>query len=135
MFALGRARLVNAAGAGARRRSTSRVSALGGALFGVDGVVGAFFVVPLAFAVVLLCVGAGRGAPGARARAGPRRPALRAGSGLSFGVGACVAAAVDGIAVPLLTLGIGSVLYGSLGLRLAPEQVRLLLGAVRPAST
>src|SRR5882757_602826 len=36
-------------------------TALGGALFGVNGVVGAFFVVPICFAVVLLLGGAGRG--------------------------------------------------------------------------
>jgi hypothetical protein len=84
---------------------------------------------------VLLIAGAGRGAPALALELG--RDGLRyvLAAAFSFGVGAAVAAAVaSGIAAPLLTIGIGTVIYGLLGLRLAPEQVRLLLGAVRPTS-
>ncbi len=60
MFALGRAKLVNALALPLIALHVL-ATALGGALFGADGVVGAFFVAPLAFAIVLLVVGAGRG--------------------------------------------------------------------------
>jgi hypothetical protein len=134
LFALGRAKLVNAL-APLIVVLHIAVTAVGGMLFGAEGVVGAFFVVPLAFAGVLLVAGAGRGAPALALELS--RDGLRyvLAAAFSFAVGATVAAAVaSGIAAPLLTIGIGIVLYGSLGLRLAPEQVRLLLGAVRPAS-
>jgi peptidoglycan biosynthesis protein MviN/MurJ (putative lipid II flippase) len=134
LFALGRAKVVNAL-APVIVVLHIAVTALGGALFGAEGVVGAFFVVPLAFAAVLLFVGAGRASgPIARelARDGLRFTVPAA---ASFGIGALIGEALaDGILSPLLTLGIGSLLYGVIGLRLAGSQVRLLVGAVRPAS-
>jgi hypothetical protein len=134
LFALGRTKLVNwmapvvvAAHAG--------VTALAGTLFGVNGVVGAFCIVPTAFAAVLLVAGAGRGwVPIARelARDGLRFVALAA---VSFGIGAAIAESlISGLAAPLLAVGIGGVLYGLTTSQLAPRQVRLLVGAVRPAS-
>jgi peptidoglycan biosynthesis protein MviN/MurJ (putative lipid II flippase) len=134
LFALGRSKLVNLL-APAIVVLHIAVTALGGVLFGAEGVVGAFFVVPLAFAVVLLLAGAGReSGPIAQelAKDGLRFALL---AGISFGIGAAVGETfAGGIAAPLLTLGIGSLLYVSLGLRLAGSQMRLLLGAVRPAS-
>jgi hypothetical protein len=134
LFALDRAKIVNALAVPVVVLHIG-ITALGGALFGADGVVGAFFVVPLAFAVVLLIVGAGRGS--ARIARELARDGLRFAlfAAACFGIGAAVGEAVgSGIGTPLLTIGIGSLLYGSLTLRLAPGQMRLLVGAVRPAS-
>ena len=134
LFALGRAKIVNLLAIPVVVAHIA-VTALGGALFGANGVVGAFFVVPLAFAVVLLGLGAGRGGiPIGRelARDGLRFLFF---SAASFGVADAIASALtNGIATPLLTIAIGSLLYGISALRLAPGQMRLLLGAVRPAS-
>jgi peptidoglycan biosynthesis protein MviN/MurJ (putative lipid II flippase) len=134
LFALGRAKIVNLLAPVVVILHIA-VTALGGALLGINGVVGAFFVVPTAFAVTLLLVGAKRAsAPIARelARDGLRF-ALAAAA--CFGVGALVGTSLaTGLAVPLLTLGTGTLLYGCLTPWLAPDQVRLLVGAVRPAS-
>ena len=134
LFALGRAKIVNLLAIPVVVAHIA-VTALGGALFGANGVVGAFFVVPLAFAITLLAVGAGRGgiAIGRElARDGVRFLAF---SAASFGIGDAIASTLtNGIATPLLTIAIGSLLYGVSALRLAPGQMRLLVGAVRPAS-
>jgi hypothetical protein len=134
LFALGRTRLVNGLAPVVVLLHVG-VTALGGALFGVNGVVGAFCVVPVAFAAVLLIAGAGRGwAPIARelARDGLRFVVCAA---VSFGIGAAVAGSlVGGVVGPLLAIVIGAVLYGLTTTQLAPRQIRLLLGAVRPAS-
>ncbi len=134
LFALGRTRLVNGL-APVVVALHAGVTALGGALFGVNGVVGAFCIVPAAFAAVLLIAGAGRGwAPIAREllRDGLRFTVLAT---ASFGLGVLVAERVAaGIATPLLAIGIGAVLYGLTTSQLAPRQIRLLVGAVRPAS-
>jgi len=134
LFALGRAKIVNVLAIPVVVLHIA-VTALGGALFGANGVVGAFFVVPLVFAVVLLVLGAGRGS-GAIARelaVDGLRFALLA--SVSFGIGAVVGTAIGGgVVAPLVTVGIGSLLYGSLILLLVPGQMRLLVGAVRPAS-
>ncbi len=134
LFALGRAKIVNLLAIPVVVAHIA-VTALGGALFGANGVVGAFFVVPLAFAVVLLALGAGReGIPIGRelAHDGLRFLAF---SAASFGIGDAIASTfTNGVATPLLTIAIGSLLYGISALRLAPGQMRLLVGAVRPAS-
>jgi peptidoglycan biosynthesis protein MviN/MurJ (putative lipid II flippase) len=134
LFALGRAKLVNAL-APAIFVLHVAVTALGGALFGANGVVGAFCVVPLVFGVFLLLAGAGReSGPIARELA---RDGLRFGllAAASFGIGAAIGAeAASGVASPLLTIAIGSLLYGLLATRFAADQMRLLVGAVKPAS-
>lgn len=134
MFALGRSRLVNVLAPAVVLLHVG-VTALGGSLFGVNGVVGAFFVVPIGFAVVLLLVGAGR------ASSPIARELLRDGlrfalaAAACFGVGALVGEAVGaGLSGSMATIAVGSVLYASLTPWLAPDQVRLLVGAVRPAS-
>jgi hypothetical protein len=134
MFALGRSRFVNWM-APVVFIAHIAVTALGGVLFGADGVVGAAFVVPAAFAVLLLTRGAGRGAgPIARdlARDGLRFTLLAT---ISYGIGYLVGAELaDGIVSSLVTLIIGSGLYLATATRFAPEQTRLLLGAIKPAS-
>jgi len=134
MFALGRARLVNWM-APVIFLVHVAVTAIGGALFGANGVVGAFFVVPVTFSIFLLMVGAGReSGPLARELA---RDGLRfvVAAAASFGLGYAIGNEVgDGIVAPLLTIAIGSILYALSATRFAWEQVRLLLGAVKPAS-
>ena len=134
LFALGRTRMVNGL-APVIVVLHAGVTALAGALFGVNGVVGAFCIVPAAFAAVLLVAGAGRGWPPiARelARDGLRFTAC---AGVSFGIGVAVAESlVGGLVTPLLAIGIGGLLYALTTSQLAPRQIRLLVGAVRPAS-
>jgi hypothetical protein len=133
MFALDRAKIVNAL-APAIVVVHIGVTAVAGALFGANGVVGAFFIVPTFFAGVLLVVGAGRGSTQILRELG--RDGLRFGllSLVCFGIGAAIGSAFGGLAAPLLAIGIGSLLYALLTSRLAPRQMRLLVGAVRPAS-
>jgi peptidoglycan biosynthesis protein MviN/MurJ (putative lipid II flippase) len=133
LFALGRVKLVNALAPGVVLLHVG-VTALGGALLGVNGVVGAFFVVPIAFAVLLLAVGAGRGGiaiAGELARDGLRFTLAAA---ACFGIGFLAGEAVGGTLGPAVTIAVGSLSYVALTPWLAPEQVRLLVGAVRPAS-
>jgi peptidoglycan biosynthesis protein MviN/MurJ (putative lipid II flippase) len=134
LFALGRARIVNLLAPVVVVLHVA-VTAIGGALFGVNGVVGAFFVVPTAFAVTLLLLGARRaGGPIAAelARDGLRFALAAA---VCFGLGALLGESLaSGLAAPLLTLGAGTVFYACLTPWLAPDQVRLLVAAVRPAS-
>ncbi|HVD41395.1 MAG TPA: hypothetical protein VNC16_10395 [Solirubrobacterales bacterium] len=134
MFALGRAKLVNVL-APALVLLHVAATALGGALFGINGVVGAFFVAPATFAVTLLLVGAGRASDEIA------RELVRDGlrfvlaAAICFGIGALAGeAAGGGLPGTAVTLGLGSLLYALLTPWLAPEQVRLLLGALRPAS-
>jgi len=134
MFALGRAKLVNAL-APVLVLFHVAATALGGALFGVDGVVGAFFLAPAAFAVVLLLVGAGR-ASGEIARE-LARDGLRfvLAAAACFGIGAAIGDAVGTAMLATATaIGAGSLLYALLTPWLAPDQVRLLIGALRPAA-
>ena len=134
LFALGRARLVNVL-APALVLLHIAATALGGALFGINGVVGAFVVAPTAFAVTLLLVGAGRASGGIAREL--TRDGLRfvVAAATCFGIGALVGeAAGGGLAGSAATIGVGSLLYALLTPWLAPEQVRLLLGALRPAS-
>ncbi len=134
LFALGRAKVVNLLAPVVVVLHIA-VTALGGAVFGVNGVVGAFFVVPTAFAVTLLLIGAKR-ASGPIARELGRdglRFALAAAA--CFGAGALLGTSLaSGLAVPLLTLGAGTLFYACLTPWLAPDQVRLLVAAVRPAA-
>jgi hypothetical protein len=134
LFALGRARLVNAL-APAILVLHLGLTALGGLLFGANGVVAAFCLVPLGFAALLLVLGAGRGAAGIAVRLAIDGLRFGLAAALAFGFGAAVGSALaSGIAAPLVTVTVGSVLYLLATARLAPDQVRLLIGAVRPAS-
>jgi hypothetical protein len=131
MFALGRAKLTAALAAPLLLLHIAATAA-GGAAFGADGTVGAFFVAPLCFAVVLLTTGAGRRQAGEVAR-GMAADGARfiGGAVLAFGAGAAAGGAVGGVAGALLTVVLGSLLYGAFVLRLAPTQIRLLAGSLR----
>jgi hypothetical protein len=134
LLALGRSKMVNIV-APVVFIAHIAVTAIGGLLFGADGVVGAFFVVPLCFAVVLLLGGAGRDCMPIVRELG--RDALRfsLSAGVSFGIGYLVGGLAGGIASPLIAIAVGATLYAASIFRLAPSQMRLLVGSVRPAST
>jgi hypothetical protein len=133
MFALDRARLVNLLAPAVMVLHVT-ATAVGGALWGADGVVGAAFVAPLTFAVVLLVVGAGRGSAAlARelSRDGVRFVLLAA---VSYGAGAALGTLASGLVGSFIAVAVGSVLYVVLMSRLASQQLQTLVGAVRPAS-
>jgi peptidoglycan biosynthesis protein MviN/MurJ (putative lipid II flippase) len=133
MFALGRAKLVNLLALPLVALHVA-ATAIGGALFGVDGVVCALCVAPSCFAAVLLVIGA-RGSAGALARElgrdGLRFCVLAA---ACFGAGAAVGSLASGVVGALIALAVGGVLYALVTSRLAARQVRLLVTAVRPSS-
>jgi peptidoglycan biosynthesis protein MviN/MurJ (putative lipid II flippase) len=134
MFALDRAKLVNLLALPLIALHVL-ATAIGGELFGAEGVVGAFFVAPLVFAIVLLIVGAGRGSVEIARELvhdGGRFILLAA---ACYGLGAALGTAFSGILSGLVAVVVGSLAYGLVTSRLAPRQVRVLVGAVRPAST
>jgi peptidoglycan biosynthesis protein MviN/MurJ (putative lipid II flippase) len=133
MFALDRARLVNILALPLMALHIA-ATAIGGALFGANGVVGAAFVAPICFAVVLLVVGAGH-ASGALARELARDGArFSLAAAAAFGIGAAVGSLSSGLAAGAIAVAVGSILYLLMATRLAPQQFQLLVGAVRPAS-
>ena len=135
MFALGRAWLVNALALPLIALHLV-ATAIGGAVAGAPGVVGAAFVAPLCFAAVLLFIGAGdvRGHLARELTRDGLRFAVPAIA--SYGVAALVAARLaDGLSEALIAGVLGTVLYGVLAVSAAaPHQVRLVMRALRPAS-
>jgi len=134
MFALGRARLVNALALPLVALHAA-ATGVGGILFGSAGVVGAMFVAPFCFATVLLAMGAGD-ARGHLARELARDGLRFAGlAAVSYGAGAVLAATVAGGAAEALLAGAaGTILYVALAPAAAPQQVRLVIRSLRPAS-
>jgi peptidoglycan biosynthesis protein MviN/MurJ (putative lipid II flippase) len=134
MFALGRAKLVNLLAVPLIVLHVV-ATAVGGALFGAAGVVGAAFVAPMCFAGVLLATGAREhSAHLARelARDGLRFAGLAA---VCFAAGAVIASAVaDGLTEALVAGVAGALLYAALAPAAAPQQFRLVMRALRPAS-
>jgi Lipid II flippase MurJ len=132
LFALGRARLVNAL-AVPLIATHLLATAVGGELFGVEGVVGASFVAPLGFAAVLLLAGA-EDESAALARifvADTLRFAVPAVA--CFGAGALLADTfADGLAAAVMAGVVGTVLYAPTLLIAAPRQARVLVGRLRP---
>jgi peptidoglycan biosynthesis protein MviN/MurJ (putative lipid II flippase) len=134
MFALGRARLVNAL---AIPLLVLHVVAtvIGGEIAGAEGVVGAAFVAPLTFAIVLLVVGSGR-LSGHLARElirdGLRFTLMAAGA---FALGALVASPTHGLVQPLIAGVVGSLVYAAMMPFAAPKQVDVVLRSLRPAAT
>lgn len=132
MFALGRARLVNAC-APVLIAVQLAVTAAGGALFGVYGVVGAAFVAPLGFAVLMLVAEGRERAP--RLASEMARDALHFVllAGASFGGASLLALAVPaGAGRSVVCALIGSAGY-VLGLRVtASHQMQMLLRRSTP---
>jgi peptidoglycan biosynthesis protein MviN/MurJ (putative lipid II flippase) len=129
MFALGRTVLLNSLAVPLVLMHLA-ATAVGHALFGVDGSVGAMFVAPACFAAVMLCFVAG----------GARVTWSVAGGVLRFlGLGAVAYGAAAAIAAPLPTttgavvaIAVGSLIYLGCELIVARPQLGLLAGALRP---
>jgi hypothetical protein len=135
MFALGRAWLVNVLAIPLIAVHVA-ATAIGGLLAGAPGVVGAAFVAPLCFAGVLLFVGAGdiRGHLARELTRDGLRIAIPAIA--SYAVGVAVGASLaSGLLEALIAGAVGTVLYGVLAISMAaPQQVRLVIRSLRPAS-
>ncbi|HEY2766806.1 MAG TPA: hypothetical protein VGI76_01035 [Solirubrobacteraceae bacterium] len=136
LFALGRAGLLNALAAPLVLIHLA-ATAIGSALFGVDGAVGAFFVAPACFAAVLLVAGAGRSAtPALLAELAGDAARFLVLAALAFGAGWALGSTLPSeLAQVLLAGAVGCALYVA-GLRLvARRQLQVLLNAVvvRPA--
>jgi len=134
LFAAGRAGLLNALAVPLILVQLA-ASAIGSALFGVDGAVGAFFVAPTCFAAVLLRAGAGPASAGLASRMLGDAARFLGLAALAFGAGWALGATVPStLGQPVVAVIVGSVLYAA-GLRLvARRQLQVLLSAVlRPA--
>lgn len=135
MFAMGREWLVNALAIPLVLLHIA-ATAVGGALAGAAGVVGAAFVAPLCFAAVLLYIGAGD------VRAHLARELIRDGlrfaipAAASYGIGAFVGASLShGLLQAVIAGAVGTILYAALVVSAAaPQQVRKVLSAIRPDS-
>jgi hypothetical protein len=134
MFALGRAKLVNLLAVPLILLHVAATAA-GGALFGAAGVVGAAWVAPMSFAAVLLVTGAGE-VSGHLARELARDGLRFAGlAAACFGAGAALGATVgDGLTEALVAGISGCLLYVALAPAAAPQQIRLVIRSLRPAS-
>jgi len=131
MFALDRARFVNVLALPVIALHFAATVA-GEAMFGVEGVVGAFFVAPLAFGAVLLAAGAGRRRGRAAFELVRDAVLFLSLAAASFGLGAALAMALpSGVLAELGAIATGSVVYLA-GLRVvARRQLEVLLGAGR----
>lgn len=135
MFAIDRGRLLNRLALPLLALHIA-ATAVGRALFGIDGAIGAFFLAPSCFAIVLIVAGAG---PSGRRLA--RELARDAGtfvalSALAFGVGWAAASGIPGdVAAPVAGAVVGSAAYAGGLLIVARRQLEVLRGALgRPAA-
>ena len=137
LFAVGRAGLLNALALPLLLAHLA-ATALGSALFGVNGAVGAFFIAPGCFAAILLVAGAGRDqAPRLFAELAADAARFLALAGLSFGAGWALGSTLPGDLAPAVLAGaVGGTLYLA-GLRIfARRQLEVMLSAVmaRPSA-
>jgi hypothetical protein len=135
LFALGRARMVNLLAVPLLALHVGATAA-GSALWGVDGAVGGFFVAPLAFAVVLV-VAVGEGdALRLAGKLGGDAARFLALAAVAFGAAEALASTVSGdLGAALVATVTGTGLYVAGIALLAQRQVRVIFGALRPAST
>ncbi len=133
LLALGHGRLVNALAPPLLALHIG-ATALGGALFGSDGVVGAACVAPAVFAAVLFLVGVREGRWTLARTLATDGGRLTAFAVASFGGAALVAALfADGLAEALFAGALGCALYAGCVLLSQPRLVGVLLGAIRKA--
>jgi len=133
LLALGRGRLVNALAPPLLVLHIG-ATALGGSLFGSDGVVGAACVAPAVFAAVLFFAGAHEGRRALAATLAGDGARLTAFAVASFGGAALLAELVaEGLAEALLAGALGSALYVGCVLLTTPRLLAVLLGAIRKA--
>jgi peptidoglycan biosynthesis protein MviN/MurJ (putative lipid II flippase) len=107
-------------------------TALGTAVFGVDGAVGAFFVAPTCLATVLFMAGAGReGAAELAREVGADAARFIVLAVVAFGLGWAASLAVpDGLAHAVVAGAVGCGIYVAELFLLARPQLEVLLGAV-----
>ena len=133
LLALGHGRLVNALAPPLLALHIG-ITALGGALLGSDGVVGAACVAPAIFAAVLFLVGVREGRWALARTLATDGGRLAAFAAASFGGAALVASLLaDGLAEALLAGALGCALYAGCLLLAVPRLVGVLLGAIRKA--
>jgi hypothetical protein len=134
LFALGRARLVNLLALPLLALHIA-VTAAASALWGVEGAVGAFFVAPLTFAIVLVVVVGEGDAWRLAGKLGGDCLRFLALSAAGYGVGEALASTLSGdLGASLVAIVAGTALYVAGIAFLAKRQVRVIFGALRPAS-
>ncbi|HEX3042651.1 MAG TPA: hypothetical protein VHP56_11250 [Solirubrobacterales bacterium] len=132
LLALGHGRLVNALSPALLAVHVA-ATAIGGILLGSDGVVGAAFIAPSAFAVALFLVGVKEGRWALARTLANDGGRLAAFAAASFGAAAVVASLVaDGLAEALLSGALGCALYGVCLLLAVPRLLGVMVAAVRP---
>jgi peptidoglycan biosynthesis protein MviN/MurJ (putative lipid II flippase) len=132
LLALGHGRLVNALSPALLAVHVA-ATAVGGILFGSDGVVGAAFIAPSAFAVALFLVGVKEGRWALARTLANDGGRLAAFAAASFGAAAVVSSLVaDGLAEALLSGALGCALYGVCLLLAVPRLLGVMIAAVRP---
>jgi hypothetical protein len=135
LFAIGRARLVNALAIPLIAIHLA-ATAIGAELFGVEGVVGAAFVAPLCFAAILLLAGARSDSLGLTFTLISDGLRFVVPAVLCFGAAALAGEVVGGgLAGSLLAGLIGTVLYLVSLTITAPRQAEVLTGRLRPLAT
>jgi hypothetical protein len=132
LLALGHGRLVNAFSPALLALHIA-ATAVGGALWGSDGVVGAAFVAPAVFAGVLLFVGVEEGRWALVRTLAGDGGRLAAFAAASFGGAALLASLfATGLTEALVAGALGSIFYAACLLVAVPRLVGVLLGAIRP---
>ena len=107
----------------------------GSALFGVNGAVAALAIAPAAFAMALIVLAAGRDSAGLVRRIGMDALRFSLLAAASYGLAAILGESIGGLGGALVTGALGSVLYVAGMPLVAPRQVTVLLGALRPTGT
>jgi hypothetical protein len=133
MFALGRARLVNALAPGLVVLHVL-ATVVGSALFGVDGAVGAFVVAPAVLAIVLLIAAAGEGSRKLARELWADAARFGGLAAAAWGIGAMALIASTGPLAALVGAAVGTVAYVAGLAIVAQPQMQLLLSALRPAA-
>jgi hypothetical protein len=130
MLALGRARFVNVLALPLLAVQVI-ASSIGSAAFGAAGAVGAFFVAPACFAVVLAAFGSEGAARGLGASIARDTARFGGVSVLAYGTAAAVAFTVTGgLSAALIAGAIGSVAYLLALPRVAPRETEVVVGAI-----
>lgn len=132
MFALGRTVLLNTLAVPLVVVHLA-ATAIGHALFGVNGSVGAMCIAPACFAAVMLRALAGEGAVTRSVAGGALR--FLALAGVAYGLAAAITAPLPTTAGAVAAIAVGSVLYLGGALVVARPQLGLLAGALRPRPT
>jgi peptidoglycan biosynthesis protein MviN/MurJ (putative lipid II flippase) len=134
LFAVGRARLVNLISIGVVAVHVI-VTIVAYRLWGVDGVVGAFWIAPMGMAIALLRIGAGEQAAAAEREILRDTVRFVLIAAASFGLAALVALPIhSSLLQSLVAAGLGGVAYLVVVRLAAPQLLAVLLGARRASA-